>query len=68
MARECGAIERVVARRKASGPAGGGRNAGGGDVGGVRGSAGADITFTVTDPRYLKHLTPGLRRRTAVWR
>ncbi|MGY5130802.1 hypothetical protein [Streptomyces nigrescens] len=28
----------------------------------------ADITFTVTDVRYLKHLTPGLRWRTAVWR
>ncbi|MEU9125264.1 hypothetical protein AB0C96_36445 [Streptomyces sp. NPDC048506] len=28
----------------------------------------ADITFTVTDPRYLKHLTPGLRWRTAIWR
>lgn len=28
----------------------------------------ADITFTVTDARYLKHLTPGLRWRTAIWR
>ncbi|AJT66580.1 hypothetical protein [Streptomyces chattanoogensis] len=28
----------------------------------------ADITFTVTDARYLQHLAPGLRRRTAVWR
>ncbi|GAA3942097.1 hypothetical protein GCM10023085_24750 [Actinomadura viridis] len=28
----------------------------------------ADITFTVTDARYLKHLSPGLRWRTAVWR
>ncbi|NSC25557.1 hypothetical protein FM076_32160 [Streptomyces albus subsp. chlorinus] len=28
----------------------------------------ADITFTVTDARYLKHLTPGLHWRTAVWR
>ncbi len=28
----------------------------------------ADITFTVTEARYLKHLTPGLRWRTAVWR
>ncbi|MFJ9852164.1 hypothetical protein [Streptomyces sp. NPDC101150] len=28
----------------------------------------ADITFTVTDARYLKHLIPGLRWRTATWR
>lgn len=28
----------------------------------------ADITVTVADPRYLKHLTPGLRFRTTSWR
>ncbi|XVQ06521.1 hypothetical protein ACQP1W_28125 [Spirillospora sp. CA-255316] len=28
----------------------------------------AEITFTVTDARYLKHFSPGMRWRTATWR